>query len=42
MASVPEVLDGQSDASTGEEMTQPVTVENIEPFSKTDVKYTTI
>lgn len=29
MASVPKVLDGQSDSSTGEKMTQPVTVEDI-------------
>lgn len=29
MASVPKVLDGQSYTSTGEEMTQPVTVEDM-------------
>lgn len=30
MTSVPKVLDGQSDSSTGEEVTQPVTTENME------------
>lgn len=29
MASIPEVLDGQSDPSTGEEVTQPVAVEGV-------------
>lgn len=32
MASVPKVLDGQSDSSTGEEVTQPVTAENMEQY----------
>lgn len=32
MASVPKVLDGQSDSPTGEEMTQPVTVADMEKY----------
>lgn len=32
MASIPEVLDGQSDSSTGEEVTQPVTVTDRENY----------
>ncbi len=36
MASIPKVLHGQSDSTTGEEITQPVTVEHMESILTTE------